>query len=315
MLNNFISTMRYFYEENILGYLQTLYQYPVKLITLIIDIAIVVFLLTKLLQVAKNTRVWQLVKGIFFLLVATALSGALNLRILNYILNSFTTYGVIILIIIFQPELRRGLEQLGTSKFTRFFGLNKDLETKTKENIYKIVLAAQELSNNKVGGLIVIERDINISDIVSTGITMDSEISPQLLVNIFSPTTPLHDGAVIIKNNKISAAACMLPLADDRDISKELGTRHRAALGIAKESDAVVVIISEETRKISIAKDGTLIIDVKEEALKKILIKSIIKTNSEGREKRIAKFREKIEKKKQEKETKKNEINKEKEQK
>lgn len=281
MLNNFNTTMRLFYEEQILGYLQTLYQYPVKLITLIIDIVIVVYLVTKLLQIAKNTRVWQLLKGIIFLLIATALSEFLNLQILNYILNSFTTYGVIILIIIFQPELRRGLEQLGTSKFTKFFGFAKDLEAKTKENIYKIVLAAEELSNTKTGGLIVIERDINISDIISTGIPMDAEISPQLITNIFSKDTPLHDGAIVIKNNKISAAACMLPLASDRDISKELGTRHRAALGIAKESDAVVVIVSEETKKISIAKDGTLIVDVKEEALKKILIKSIIKEKQE----------------------------------
>ena len=277
MLDNFSTTMRVFYEERILGYIQELYQYPIKLITLIIDIVIVLYLLTKLLQITKNTRVWQLIKGIVLLLIATAVSEFLNFKILNYILNSFTTYGVIILIILFQPELRRGLEQLGTSKFTRFLGFDKNIAAKTKENIYKIVLAALELSKSKTGGLIVIERDINISDIVSTGVPLEAEISPQLLVNIFSKDTPLHDGAVIIKNNKISAAACMLPLADDRDISKEFGMRHRAALGIAKESDAVAVIISEETRKISIAKDGTLIIDVKEEALKKILIKSIIK--------------------------------------
>lgn len=124
--------------------------------------------------------------------------------------------------------------------------------------------------------MIVIERDIKLNDIIDTGIAMDSEISPQLLVNIFTPRTPLHDGAVVISDNKIAAASCMLPLADDKDIARELGTRHRAAIGISKETDCVAVVVSEETGKISIAKEGTLIADVKEETLKKILIKYLI---------------------------------------
>ena len=185
-------------------------------------------------------------------------------------------YGVVILIVVFQPELRRGLEQLGTSKITKFFGLDKDIENKMKENIYKISIAASELSKQKTGGLIVIERDIKIKDIINTGIIMNAEISPQLLVNIFVPKTPLHDGAVVISEGKIAAASCMLPLSDDKDIARELGTRHRAAIGISKESDAIVVVVSEETGRISIAKDGTLIADVKEEVLKKILIKNLI---------------------------------------
>ena len=122
----------------------------------------------------------------------------------------------------------------------------------------------------------VLERDIKLNDIIETGIAIDSEISPQLLCNIFVPKTPLHDGAVIISNNKIAAASCILPLADDKDIARELGTRHRAAIGISKETDAIVVVVSEETGKISIAKDGTLIADVKEETLKKMLIKYLI---------------------------------------
>lgn len=179
-------------------------------------------------------------------------------------------------IVIFQPELRRGLEQLGTNKFTKFFGLDSDLATKTKEDIYKVVIAASELSKTKTGALIVLERDINIQDIIATGVPMNSEVSPQLLVNIFVPKTPLHDGAVVISNNKIAAAACVLPLADDTDIAKELGTRHRAAIGISKESDSIVVVVSEETGKISVAKDGTLIADVREDVLKKILISNIV---------------------------------------
>ena len=185
-------------------------------------------------------------------------------------------WGVIAIIVIFQPELRRALEQLGTNKFTKFFGLDSDLATKTKEDIYKVVIAASELSKTKTGALIVLERDINIQDIIATGVPMNSEVSPQLLVNIFVPKTPLHDGAVVISDNKIAAAACVLPLADDTDIAKELGTRHRAAIGISKESDSIVVVVSEETGKISVAKDGTLIADVREDVLKKILISNIV---------------------------------------
>ncbi len=264
------------YQNRVVGYLDTLYQNPIKLIMLILDISIVLFLAYKLLKLAKDTRAWQLLKGIILLIIVTWISSILGLNILNYILTSFMTYGVLILIVIFQPELRRALEQLGTSKLTRFFGIDKDLETKTKENIYKIVIAALELSKNKIGALIVLERDIKIKDIINTGILMKSEISPQLLVNIFEPKTPLHDGAVVISENQITAAACMLPLASDKDIAKELGTRHRAGIGISKESDAIAIIVSEETGKISIAKDGTLIADVKEEALKKILIKNVV---------------------------------------
>jgi diadenylate cyclase len=187
------------------------------------------------------------------------------------------SYGVIMLIIVFQPELRRGLEQLGTTnKFSRLFVADEDTNSKRKENIYKVAIAAVELAKQKKGALIVIERDIRIQDIISTGIALNSEISPQLLVNIFEPNTPLHDGAVIISEGKIAAASCMLPLADDKDIARELGTRHRAAIGISKESDAVVVVVSEETGRMSIAKDGTLIADVREDVLKKILIKNLI---------------------------------------
>ena len=183
------------------------------------------------------------------------------------------------IIIIFQPELRRALEQLGTNKFKRFLGIDEDIKIKTKENIYKIAIAATELSKARKGALIVIEREIKIKDIISTGIAMNSEISPQLLVNIFEPKTPLHDGAVVISENKIAAAACMLPLSDDKDIARELGTRHRAAIGISNESDALAVVVSEETGKISIAKDGTLIADVREDVLKKILIKNLVIEN------------------------------------
>ena len=265
-----------FYNENILKGFQNLSENPFTLFTTILDILIVLFLLYCFVKMVKGSRAWQLIKGIAFLIIATWVSGLLNLKILNSILTGIMNWGVIAIIVIFQPELRRGLEQLGTNQFGKFFGIDKSIEVKTKENIYRIVIAATELSKTRTGALIVIERDIKLNDIIDTGILMDSEISPQLLVNIFTPRTPLHDGAVVITDNKIAAASCMLPLADDKDIARELGTRHRAAIGISKETDCVAVVVSEETGKISIAKEGTLIADVKEETLKKILIKYLI---------------------------------------
>ena len=265
-----------FYKDNIIAYIKSLQENPFELVTFIIDIAIVFFLLYCFCRVLRGSRAWQLIKGIALLIIATGLSGILNLKILNWILTGIMNLGVIAIIVIFQPELRRALEQLGTNKLTKFFGIDKDVSTKTKEDIYKVVIATTELSKAKTGALIVFERDIKIQDIIATGIPINAEVSPQLLVNIFEPKTPLHDGAVVISGNKIAAAACVLPLADDKDIAKELGTRHRAAIGVSKESDSIVVIVSEETGKISVAKDGTLIADVREDVLKKILISNLV---------------------------------------
>ena len=295
-----------FYRDNIMSYIKSLQQNPFELVTLILDLIIVIFLLYCFFKVVKGSRAWQLIKGIVLLILATWISGLLNLKILNWILTGIMNLGVIAIIVIFQPELRRALEQLGTNKLTRFFGIDKDVSTKTKEDIYKVVIAATELSKAKVGALIVFERDIKIQDIIATGIPMEAEVSPQLLVNIFEPKTPLHDGAVILSGNKIAAAACVLPLADDKDIAKELGTRHRAAIGISKESDSIVVIVSEETGKISVAKDGTLIADVREDVLKKILISNIVtkRFTAEKKERKnhLKEIRENIKKeKKQEK--------------
>lgn len=264
--------------QSIASYFTEIAYNPFRLVTMILDVCIVVFVLYKFVKSARHSRVWQLLKGIVLIILVTIFSDILQFKILNYILTSFMPYGVIALIVIFQPELRRMLEQIGTSKFTRYFGIGgeKDVASKMKEDIYKIVIAAKELSNEKIGGLIVIERDIQMNDIMDSGVEIDADVSPQLLVNLFVPKTPLHDGAVIISNNKIAAAACILPLADDKDMATGLGTRHRAALGISRETDAIAVVVSEETGKISIAKDGTLIADLKEDALKNILIKNVV---------------------------------------
>lgn len=291
-----------FYKDNIVAYIKSLQTNPFELITLILDLSIVLFLVYCFFKIVKGSRAWQLIKGIVLLIVATWISGLFNLKILNWILTGIMNLGVIAIIVIFQPELRRALEQLGTNKLAQFFGIDKDLATKTKEDIYKIVIAATELAKTKTGALIVIERDIKIQDIIATGIPMNAEVSPQLLVNIFEPKTPLHDGAVVISGNKIAAAACVLPLSDDKDIAKELGTRHRAAIGISKESDSIVVVVSEETGKISVAKDGTLIADVREDVLKKILISNVVtKRFTVEKKKRKSKLKELKEKIKKEK--------------
>ncbi|CCY99687.1 tIGR00159 family protein [Clostridium sp. CAG:793] len=278
------------------SYINELQANPWQYFTLALDIVIVCFLLYEFVKFTKKSRVWQLLKGIAWLIVITILSNVLRLRILNFILTSFMTYGVIALLVIFQPELRRALEQLGSSTFTKMFGMDKSLRDKTKEDIYKVAIATQELAKTKTGALIVFERDIKIQDIIETGVEINSVVSPQLLVNIFVPNTPLHDGAVVIANNQIVSAACILPLTDDKEMARGLGTRHRAAIGISKESDAVVVVVSEETGKVSIAKDGTLIADVSEDALKRILMKHLVtaRFGSEERTTRMSKLRGKV---------------------
>ena len=286
-----------FYTENILVYIKNLQGNPYLLISLIVDISIVIFLAYYFFKIVKESRAWQLIKGIALLIIVTWASSLFNLKILNSILSTIMNFGVIAILIIFQPELRRGLEQLGTNKFTKFFGITKDLETKTKEDVYKIVIATMELAKQKTGALIVIERDIKIQDIIAKGIEINAEVSPQLLVNIFVPNTPLHDGAVVISNNKIAAAACVLPLADDKNIAKELGTRHRAAVGASRESDCIVIVVSEETGKVSVAKDGTLIADVREDVLKKILINNVVTkrfTNTNNKKTKLNKIKQKM---------------------
>lgn len=303
MKENFITEIATIWGENISEYFSLLQQHPIRLVSLILDLTIVIYIIVKILKLAKKSRAIQLIKGIVFFILITWISGLLNLNIVHSVLTAFLPSGVIALVVIFQPEIRRALEQLGTNKLTNFFGMEKSLEARTRENIYKIVIAVEEMAKTKTGALIVIQRDISLSDIVATGIEMDSEISPQVLVNIFVPKTPLHDGAVIINNNKIMAAACILPLANSTDISKHLGTRHRAAVGISKEYDAIAIVVSEESGKVSIAKDGTLIADVKEEALKKILIKNIVTDRLENKKENKIKRLKNIKKIKSEKKT------------
>lgn len=237
----------------------------------VLDIVIIAFCFYKLLMLIKETRAEQLIKGIIILLVVLKLSEWAKLYSVYYILKNTVTLGFVALLILFQPELRRALEYIGRSKF-----LSKSIvEIQYEElvsSIESIVEATVRMSKNKIGALIVLERETGITEVMETGIKIGGQLSDQLLENIFVPNTPLHDGAVIIRENRIMAAGCILPLSENQNISKELGTRHRAGLGMAESSDAVVVIVSEETGGISVAKDGKLSRFLDGNTLKRILI-------------------------------------------
>ena len=273
MIGNLAESLKIIYEQNFLTYLQNLYLYPVKLISVVIDFTIVLFLAYKVFKMLKNTRAWQLLKGIIVLVLATYISKILNLYILNYILSSVMTYGMFLLIVVFQPELRRGLEQIGsTNRFSRLFGLDKDLEAKKKENIYRIVIAATELSKTKTGALIVIERDVSLSDYIDKAKKIYGDLTSELLIALFFPNNPMHDGGVIIQGNRISCAGAVFPTSGNSKINKRLGTRHRAALGIAEETDCIALVVSEETGRLSVAVKGELFYNLSLDDVRMMLV-------------------------------------------
>lgn len=223
----------------------------------LIDIAIIAFVVYKVLQFIRQTRAEQLVKGLLVLLVVMFLSGIFQLYALNWILKNVMQFGVIALVIVFQPELRRALEYVGRSKLLRGKLPAGDKE-KTKRVVTSIIKAVDSFSSSKTGALIIIEREVVLNDFAETGVILDSDITPEILENIFYDGAPLHDGAAIVADDKIHAAACVLPLTRNKDLPPELGMRHRAGIGITEVSDAYAIIVSEETGIISIATDGKI---------------------------------------------------------
>lgn len=236
----------------------------------VIDILIVAIVLYKLYTILKETRAEQLIKGIVVLVILTQISERIELYTINFILNNAMTVGTIALIVVFQPELRRGLEYIGR---TRFF--SKSIIEVRGESVSKVVDelvdAVSSLSRQKIGALIVLERNTGLNEVADTGTRINGHVSSDLLINIFIPNTPLHDGAVIIKEDTIKAAACFLPLTDNSNLSNELGTRHRAALGISERSDSLAIIVSEETGAISTAENGSISRYLDSKTLKQIL--------------------------------------------
>ena len=254
---------------------------PMDLIRAIVDISIVAYAVYTIVKLVKETRAWQLIKGILIILVISYVSGFLGLRTVKFLFDNSIQVISIAIVVLFQPELRRVLEQLGRSNIVSFFGFDDGNNIiKTTAVIEEIVKAAGEMSRTSTGAIIVIEKETKIGEIINTGTQLDSNVSAELLINIFTPNTPLHDGAVIIRNNKIKSAACFLPLTDNPNLSKELGTRHRAALGITEVSDSITVVVSEETGKISFALAGGLTRNLTTDTLRKALNKNLLERNT-----------------------------------
>ena len=231
----------------------------------ILDIILVAVMVYFVLKFIRDSHTVRLLKGVVIIIVAVQVIYLLNLHVTSYIISSCAQIGVIALVVIFQPELRRVLDQIGKTRISGWFSSDSGVELKTLEMIREVAGAAQDLSDTKTGALIVIEQNSDVNALISGGITIDASVSSALLKNIFVPNTPLHDGAVIIRDNRIAQAACVLPLSHNPNITSDLGTRHRAGLGISEEADVVVVIVSEETGKISIAHMGMLYRGLNEE--------------------------------------------------
>jgi diadenylate cyclase len=232
----------------------------------VLEILLVSYLIYRILLLWTGTRAFQILFGLVLLVAGYALARVLQLRLITYILSQIFTYGAFALIVVLQPELRNALAQLGRSRFWRLFA-----EMEESEVAAVIATAAERLSRAKIGGIVAVEREVGLGEYVESGTSVGADVSPELLTTIFTPYSPLHDGAVVVQGDKIAAAGCILPLTQFPVKDKSLGTRHRAALGLSEETDAVVVVISEETSQISVAHRGHLKRDVEPEELRSIL--------------------------------------------
>lgn len=251
--------------------------FQVLKITDLIDMFLIAVIVYQLLKLLKETRAMQLVKGIFFLFLLLQISSWVHLTTLNYLMRNAMQVGLFAVVVIFQPELRSLLEKMGRSNVGKLIDVATGNSATDDHTISEVVIAAENLSSTKTGALIVIERETKLGDVIRTGTLLDADVSSSLLENIFFPNTPLHDGAVIIRGDRIHTAGCFLPLTSNSNLSRDLGTRHRAALGISEASDAVVVVVSEETGKISIALNGSLTRSLTPSTLKTALIKVLAK--------------------------------------
>lgn len=248
-----------------------------------IDILIVAVVIYQLLKLLKQTRAEQLLKGVLLLVLATVITGLFNLHTINWILKGAVSLGAVAIIVVFQPELRRALEYLGRSKIMKAPLSQMDKE-KGKKITSHIAKAIETFSKDRVGALIVFERETNLTDIMESGTIVDAELSEQMLGNIFYEGAPLHDGAVIIRDGRVYAAGCVLPLTNSKTISKDLGTRHRAGIGITEHSDALVLIVSEETGIISMASEGQLSRFLDTKTVEKTLLNMYMNTGEAAEE-------------------------------
>ena len=239
-------------------------------ITDIIDIALIAFLIYHLFRFVRRSRSGQVAKAILLIIIAMSAANLLHLRVVSFLLNNAVELGLITLVIIFQPEIRRFLERMGSGRIKELFmaeASNDEVETAIEETVRAYV----SLSKDKVGALMVFERKTMLDDVLKTGVAMDARITAELLKNLFWNKAPLHDGAVIVRSGRIIGAGCMLPMSGNVNLSRDLGMRHRAGIGISETSDAVVAIVSEETGAISVAINGMLKRNLSPETLEKLL--------------------------------------------
>ncbi len=254
-------------------------------ITDIIDIAIVAFLVYHLIRFVKNTSAERLLKGVVILLAAQLIASRAYLNTISFVLEKTFYYGVIALLIVFQPELRRLLEQIGMGHVTRLLVRRENGQTEIDYAITQTVLACESMSWSRTGALMVFERMERLGEVTKTGTRIDAGPSAELIKNIFYPKSPLHDGAMVLRDGRIHSAGCVLPLSKNLNLSRELGTRHRSAVGMSEVSDAVIVVVSEETGAISVAIGGMLKRQLDSETLRKILEAELI-TNTVDKKKK-----------------------------
>lgn len=268
-----------------------------------LDVAIIAYLIYQSIKLVRETRAAQLVKGIAILLVVYIVSDAIPLRTMRFLMENILQVGLFAMLVVFQPELRRALEQMGRSRLGRLqvfsSGTNEqDANTVWLHFIGALVEEVKPLSRKKIGALVVIEMETKLGEIIKTGTIIDSDPSPELIGNIFFPNSPLHDGAMIVRDGRLHAAGCFLPLSDNLEISRELGTRHRAALGMSEASDAIVVVVSEETGMLTICRNGQLTRGISPEALEQTLVTALLKDKNTGE--RTEKISERLKGKKHE---------------
>ena len=253
----------------------------------VVEVIILAFLLYQVLVWIKRTRAWSLLKGFVVLLIFIFLAWAFQLNTIFWLVQNVFSLGITALIIVFQPELRRALEQLGQQNiFNSLFSLDNSKEVSARfsdKTVNELIKAVYEMAKVKTGALIVIEKNTPLQEYERTGITLDSLLSSQLLINIFEHNTPLHDGAIIVRGDRVISATCYLPLSDNMFLSKELGTRHRAAVGVSEVSDSLTIVVSEETGKVSVASEGKLMRDLAENELRAQLVEAQNKTQETGR--------------------------------
>ena len=260
---------------------------PARYIITAIDIVLVIAIIVYIAKIIKKTRAGQIVKGVILLALIYVIAKLTNMVILTFLLDNFMSYGIILLIIVFQPELRNVFEKLGRSKIVDVFDMDDNILVKHSRS--EIAKAVEIMSMKQIGALIVLERNTNVAEVLREGIPLNAKVTSELIQNIFMPRTPLHDGAIVISGSEILAAKCILPLASEVSVPKSLGTRHRAAVGTTEISDALVVVVSEETGTISLAEGGKLTRELTADTLRDLLTKKLDRTKNKNVIKNIVK--------------------------